>query len=54
MQFDGWVPYISNAKDFQKYYLSGKMQDEIRYLNYDMTIEEENKIKETYRGMRLR
>ncbi|KLU69349.1 MAG: hypothetical protein RHS_4818 [Robinsoniella sp. RHS] len=54
MQFDGWVPYISNAKDFQKYYLSDKMQDEIKYLNYDMTIEEEKKIKETYRGMRLR
>lgn len=54
LQFDGWVPYISNAKHFQKYCFSEKMQDDIRYLNYDMTNEEEKAIKDTYKGLRLR
>lgn len=54
MQFDGWVPYISNAKNFRKFFLSNKMEDNIKYLNYDMSKEEELAIKEKYKGLRLR
>lgn len=48
------VPYISNAKNFQKYVMSKKMVNSIEYLNYHMTKEEEAEIKNNYPGLRLR
>ncbi|WP_313579990.1 HsdM family class I SAM-dependent methyltransferase [Lacrimispora sp.] len=54
MNFDGWVPYIVNADNFQKYYMSEKMEDDIQYLNYEMAVKEEPELKKSYRGTRLR
>ena len=56
MQFDGWVPYISNANDFRKYIISPEMQNQAGYINYHMSEEEEKDIIEkcNYKGLRLR
>lgn len=54
LPFDGWVPYITNALNFQKYYISDKMESQITFFNYNMSFEEEENLKESYKGLRLR
>lgn len=54
MQFDDYVPYITDANNFQKYCASAKMDENIVYLNYHMSKDEEEQIKKGYAGLRLR
>lgn len=54
LQYDGWVPYIENAKNFRKYFISPKMEDEIKFFNYAMNDLEMEEIKKRYKGLRLR
>ncbi len=54
MKYDGWVPYIANANNFTKYIMSPEMHDDIKFFDYHMSVEEEEKIKEGYKGFRLR
>lgn len=54
MQFDGWVPYLKNAKNFRKYVISEEMSEEIRFVNYAMTNEQQKNIKRNFKGFRLR
>lgn len=51
-----WVPYISNADDFQKYYMSDEMMRGILYFNYEMSSADIEVIKSkyNYNGLRLR
>lgn len=53
-KYDGWVPYITNANYFRKYVISPKMKDNISFINYHMTKEEEAEIRKDYKGLRLR
>lgn len=54
MKVDGWVSYIANANNFRKYTMSDKMTKDVAYFDYHMSAEEEKKIKEGYKGIRLR
>lgn len=54
LPFDGWVPFLANAKKFRKYRMSLQMQDGIQFLNYHMSLEEEERLRQNYKGLRLR
>lgn len=54
MKVDGWVSYIANANNFRKYTMSDKVTKDVVYFDYHMSAEEEKKIKEGYKGIRLR
>lgn len=51
-----WVPYIVNADNFQKYYMSDEMLRGTLYFNYEMPSAdvEALKIEYNYKGLRLR
>jgi len=52
--YDGWVPYIVNADNFQKYYMSDEMLRGKLYFNYEMSEDDIKLIKNEYKGLRLR
>lgn len=54
LKFDGWVPYIVNANNFRRYVMSSEMRDNAGFFDYHMSNEQEKKIKNNYKGLRLR
>lgn len=54
MQFDGWIPYISNANNFREYVMSSEMSENVQFFDYHMSDKQENEIKKNYHGLRLR
>lgn len=51
---DGYVPYIANARNFRRYVISPKMHENIEFFNYNMSEDEERKIKIDGDKLRLR
>lgn len=54
MKIDGWIPYIVNANKFRKYVISPEMCENVAFVDYHMSEEEEKEVKKGYKGLRLR
>lgn len=51
---DGCVPFLGDAKDFTKYVISSQIQENIKYIRYHISKEEEREINKDKDRLRLR